>query len=81
MQTYLEPTQESGRALFVRGIAGSVVMLNLPRYRAIVDYSATPQLAPPTPITGEAAYRLYMAHTTAIHLGLIHGIRIQCGIP
>ena len=63
MQTYLEPTQESGRALFMRGIAGSVVMLNLLRYRAVADYSATPQLAPLTPITGEAAYRLYMDHT------------------
>lgn len=47
----------------MRGIAGSVVMLNLLRYRAVADYSATPQLAPPTPITGEAAYRLYMDHT------------------
>jgi hypothetical protein len=63
MQTYLEPTQESGRALFMRGIAGSIVMLNLLRYRAVADYSATPQLAPPMPITGEAAYRLYMDHT------------------
>lgn len=38
-------------------------MLNLLRYRAVADYSATPQLAPPTPITGECAYRLYMEHT------------------
>ncbi|WP_173054835.1 hypothetical protein [Candidatus Nitrotoga sp. AM1P] len=38
-------------------------MLNLLRYQAVADYSATPQLAPPTPITGEAAYRLYMEHT------------------
>ena len=64
MQTYLEPTQESGRAFFMQGITGSVVMLNLLRYRAIADYSATPQLAPSTPISGEAAYRLYMEHTT-----------------
>jgi hypothetical protein len=56
MQTYLEPTQESGRALFIRDIAGSIVMLNLLRYRAVADYSATPQLAPSTPITGEATY-------------------------
>ena len=38
-------------------------MLNLLRYRAVADYSVTPQLAPPAPITGEAAYRLYMQHT------------------
>jgi uncharacterized protein (DUF1330 family) len=63
MQTYLEPTQDSGRAFFMRGIAGSVVMLNLLRYRAIANYSASPQLAPATSITGEAAYRLYMEHT------------------
>jgi uncharacterized protein (DUF1330 family) len=63
VQTYLEPTQESGRAFFMRGIAGRVVMLNLLRYRAMADYSATPQLAPATAITGEAAYRRYMEHT------------------
>jgi hypothetical protein len=63
MQTYLDPTQESGRAFFMRGILGGVVMLNLLRYRAVADYSATPQLAPLTPTTGEAAYRLYMQHT------------------
>lgn len=63
MQTYLEPTQESGRTFFMRGIAGRVVMLNLLRYRAMADYSATPQLAPATATTGEAAYRKYMEHT------------------
>lgn len=62
-KTYLEPTQESGRAFFTRGISGSVVMLNLLRFRPVADYSATPQLAPTSPITGEAAYRLYMQHT------------------
>ena len=63
MQTYLEPTQESGRAFFMRGMTGRVVMLNLLRYRATADYTATPQLAPATPVSGEAAYRLYMEHT------------------
>ena len=63
MKTYLEPTQESGRAFFMRGMTGRVVMLNLLRYRALADYSAAPQLAPATPVTGEAAYRLYMEHT------------------
>jgi hypothetical protein len=62
-QTYLDPTQESGRALFVRGIPGAVVMLNLLRFRAVANYSANPELAPASPISGEAAYRLYMAHT------------------
>lgn len=63
MQTYLEPTQESGRAFFLRGMQGKVVMLNLLRFRAVADYSTTPQLAPPSPISGEAAYRRYMQHT------------------
>ena len=63
MQTYIEPTQESGRAFFMRGIEGSVVMLNLLRYRDIANYGATPELAPSEPISGEAAYRLYMEHT------------------
>jgi uncharacterized protein (DUF1330 family) len=62
-RTYLEPTQESGRAFFTRAISGSVVMLNLLRFRPIADYSATPDLGPSSPITGAAAYRLYMEHT------------------
>ena len=62
-QSYMDPTQESGRAFFLRGIEGKVFMLNLLRYREIADYSGAPQLAPVEPITGEAAYRLYMQHT------------------
>jgi hypothetical protein len=62
-RTYLEPTQEAGREFFTRGIAGSVVMLNLLRFRVTADYSATPHLAPLVPITGEEAYRLYVEHT------------------
>lgn len=62
-QVYLEPTQESGRAFFMRGISGAVVMLNLLRFRAVADYSSFPALAPVEPITGEAAYRLYMDWT------------------
>lgn len=38
-------------------------MLNLLRFRPVADYSATPEIAPTSPITGEAAYRLYMQHT------------------
>ena len=60
---YLEPTEESGRAFFGRKLSGSIVMLNLLRFRDIADYSATPDVAPPSPISGESAYRLYMEHT------------------
>ena len=63
LRPHFEPTEESGRALFARGIAGPVVMLNLLRFRALADYSVTPELAPASPISGEAAYRLYVAHT------------------
>lgn len=62
-ENYLEPTEEAGRAFFSRNISGSVVMLNLMRFRAVADYSGTPHLAPEEPITGEAAYGLYMEHT------------------
>lgn len=60
---YLEPTQEAGRDFVRRGIRGEVVMLNLLRFRETADYSAHPELAPESPISGRAAYELYMAHT------------------
>lgn len=60
---YLEPAPDAGRALFSRGLTGPVVMLNLVRLRVVADYSATPDLAPPTPISGAAAYDRYIAHT------------------
>jgi len=63
MTAYLEPTQDSGRAFVMRRIQGEVVMLNLLRFRQVADYSATPELAPETPISGAEAYDLYVAHT------------------
>lgn len=63
MTAYLEPTQEAGRALFMRGVAGELVMLNLLRFREMADYSADPALAPEQPITGAEAYTRYIAHT------------------
>lgn len=60
---FLEPTQESGRALFSRAIAGPVTMLNLLRFRAVADYSRHPELAPETPISGAEAYRRYVEHS------------------
>lgn len=62
-ETYLEVTQESGRAFMMRGISGPVVMLNLLRFRDRADYSATPHLAPKEPISGAEAYELYIQHT------------------
>lgn len=63
MTPYLEPTYEAGRALAMRGIKGEVVMLNLMRFRKVADYSAAPELAPGTPISGAEAYDRYIAHT------------------
>ena len=63
MTGYLEPTQAAGRAFFQRGIAGPVVMLNLLRFRAVADYAANPELAPPAPISGTEAFDRYVAHT------------------
>jgi hypothetical protein len=63
MTTYLEPTQESGRAFVMRRMQGNVVMLNLLRFRETADYSATPDLAPSTPISGAAAFQRYIDHT------------------
>jgi hypothetical protein len=60
---YLEPTQEAGRAFVMRGISGSVVMLNLLRFRTVADYSASPELTPETPISGKEAFQRYVEHT------------------
>lgn len=60
---HLEPTQESGREFLMRGLGGSVVMLNLLRFREVADYAQSPGLAPAMPISGEQAYRRYMEHT------------------
>ena len=60
---YLDPTQESGARFFSRGLTGPIVMLNLLRFRAQADYSASPELAPSESINGREAYDLYMKHT------------------
>lgn len=63
MHSFLEPTQEAGRAFWMRGIAGEVVMLNLVRLRQVADYAAHPELAPAQPISGAEAYDRYIVHT------------------
>ncbi|MBC2776576.1 DUF1330 domain-containing protein [Parasphingopyxis marina] len=63
MTAYFDPTPETGRAFVLRGIEGPVTMLNLLRFRETADYSADPDLAPDTPISGAEAYELYIAHT------------------
>jgi uncharacterized protein (DUF1330 family) len=60
---YLIPTQEAGRNFVMKQIQGSVVMLNLLRFREMADYSSTPELVPTEPISGKKAYQLYIDHT------------------
>lgn len=62
-ESYLDPTHEAGAALIARGIEGPVAMLNLLRFHETADYEAFPQLAPAAPISGRAAYDLYIEHT------------------
>ncbi|MGY4228119.1 hypothetical protein ACVMIH_005480 [Bradyrhizobium sp. USDA 4503] len=62
---YLEPTWNAGRDFAQREIAGELVMLNLLRFRVIADYSQSPELAPPQPITGAEAYLAGIGHRTA----------------
>jgi len=63
MERYLEPTHASGRALMQRGLRGPVFMLNLLRFRAVADYSAFPDIAPPAPISGAESDDRYIEHT------------------
>jgi hypothetical protein len=63
MPGYLEPTQAAGRAFVMRQMRGELVMLNLLRFREMADYAQTPHLAPPQPISGEAAFERYIEHT------------------
>lgn len=63
---YIHPTEEAGKAFFIKQMTADkpeVVMLNLLNFRSIADYSATPELAPNTEISGREAYQLYMEHT------------------
>lgn len=59
-ERYLDVSQEAGAALFRRQIQGAVIMLNLLRFRDIADYSASPEIAPPEPISGREAYQKYI---------------------
>ncbi len=61
--TYLQPTQQSGAALFKRQIQGEVIMLNLIRLRDTADYSEHPELAPAAPVSGLQAFNLYIEHS------------------
>lgn len=61
--SYLDVTASAGRDFMLRGINGPLVMVNLLRFRAVADYSASPQLAPAEPISGKEAFRRYFEHS------------------
>ena len=64
MQSYINATQEQGKEFYLKfHNKGKVVMLNLLRFKAEADYSNHPDLAPAAPISGEAAYQIYMKET------------------
>lgn len=60
---HLDVSPAAGVRFVQRRIAGSVVMLNLLRFRAVADYAAHPELAPASPISGSEAFYRYIAHT------------------
>jgi hypothetical protein len=60
---HLEPTQSAGGLFVQRGLEGSVVMLNLLRFREVADYTAHPELALVSPISGVKAFDQYIQHT------------------
>jgi hypothetical protein len=60
---HIDPSDVNAQRFVARGIEGPVMMLNLLRFRTQADYSAFPDLAPPEPISGSAAYDRYVRHT------------------
>lgn len=62
-EKFFVPTQGAGREFIMRQLSGSIVMLNLLRFREFADYSEFPKLAPTETISGEQAYQLYIKHT------------------
>ena len=63
MTRHINPTEAAGRALVMRGMDKPVTMLNLLKFWDVADYSGTPKFAPTTPISGAAAFQLYVDHT------------------
>lgn len=78
---YLEPTQESGRAFMMRQMTGSVVMLNLLRFRETADYSATLRGRCPSRnarLRKPLAYSLVPRRTAMIHSVTGEPLPLEC---
>lgn len=59
---YTEPSQRAGMRFMQQGIKGSIVMLNLLRFRDVADYTANPELTPEVPISGAEAFNRTPSH-------------------
>lgn len=59
-QKYIVPTEVALNEFLTSNMPGPIVMLNLLRFRQQADYTAAPQLATSTSISGEEAYRVYI---------------------
>ncbi|MEN8041506.1 MAG: DUF1330 domain-containing protein [Actinomycetota bacterium] len=75
---FISPTPPSIQAFIDRQIAGPLTMLNLLRFRDVADYTATPELEPETPVSGEQAYDTY-AELTMPHLAAVGGSPVFMG--
>lgn len=65
-KTYINPTEEAGRAFMAQGIEGEVCMLNLLGFKETADYSQSPNLAPSKAISGKEAYQRYSEHVSPL---------------
>ncbi|MGM7681257.1 DUF1330 domain-containing protein [Cytobacillus sp. Hm23] len=60
---YIEPSQRAGMRFMQQGYEGSIIMLNLLRFRDVADYTANPELESELPISGAEAFNRYIEHT------------------
>lgn len=58
---FILPTPEAFQEMMARLPEGPFVMLNLYRLRDVADYSAHPELAPATPVSGRELFERYAA--------------------
>lgn len=59
-RSYIHPTPEIAQSFFTTSPASPICMLNLLKFKEMADYSNHAELAPASPISGQAAYRAYM---------------------
>lgn len=62
-KSYLEASHNQIKQFQSKNLKGTVVMLNMLKFREIADYSKTPNLSPEKSISGREAYKLYSQNT------------------